>query len=105
MNPNIRTGKVEGTGAAVDVVLGFVPDYVEVVNVEDGDAKYQWFKGMTDGHAIQSVNNAATQFSRITANGISELEGEDGAGFTIGSAISENGKDLYYLAVRNGVAA
>lgn len=113
MNPNIRTGTVEGTGAAINISLGFIPDYVKVINVEDGDIMFEWFAGMTNGHAIQSINvvdsgtSGAAGLSRITSNGISAYNGSTtaGAGFTLGTAISENGKDLAYLAVRNGAGA
>lgn len=108
MNPNIRVGTVEGTGAALSIVLGFVPDYVKVINVEDGDVAFEWFAGMTAGHAIKTqaiVDSGSTgnaSMEKITSNGISPLEGSNGAGFTIGTAISENEKDLAYVAVRSG---
>lgn len=105
MNPNIRTGTVAGTGAALNVVLGFTPDYVRVVNIEDGDTAFEWWSGMTDGHAIQTTNHDTAQLSRITSAGITPLDdADDGAGFTLGTTISEDGKDLAYIAVRNGAA-
>ena len=51
----------------------------------------------------ESANNASTQFSAITSNGISDFAGTVGAlkkGFTIGSAISESGKTFRYAAFR-----
>lgn len=105
MNPNIRTGTVEGTGAALNVALGFVPDYVRLWNA-DGDTVIEWSSGMTDGHGIKST---ATGPAAITADGISAYEGaqaSEGAGFTIGAdaGVNESGKDIHYLAVRNGAA-
>lgn len=113
MNPNIRTGTLEGDGAAQNISLGFIPSYVKVVNVEDGDIMFEWWDSMTDGHALQTINvvdsgtSGSAGMSRITANGISAYAGSAsaGAGFTIGTAISENGKDLAYIAVRDGAGA
>ncbi len=99
--PNIKIGTTTGTGAALNISLGFVPTYVKVWNITDGDIIHEWFTGMTDGHALQSGNHASTQFSRITSNGISAYAGSDAAaavGFTLGTAVSENGKTLGYFA-------
>lgn len=113
MQPTIRTGKVESDGSAENVSLGFIPDYVKVVNETDGDIILEWWKGMTDGHAIQHTQIAddgtstTNSFEKITSNGISEYDGDsdNGQGFTIGTAIAEADKDLYYVAVRDGAIA
>lgn len=99
--PNVKVGTVSGTGAAVNISTGFVPTYIKVWNITDGDIVHEWFTGMTDGHALQSANHASTQFSRITSNGISAYAGSATAsdGFTIGTAISENSKTLGYYAI------
>lgn len=98
--PNVKVGTTTGTGAALNISLGFAPAYVKVWNITDGDIIHEWWTGMTDGHALQSGNHASTQFSRITSNGISAYAGSSTAsdGFTLGTAISENGKTLGYLA-------
>lgn len=104
MQPTIRTGSYVGDAAAQNIELGFVPDYVLVWNETDGDTKWEWFSGMTDTHALQSINNGTTQFSRITADGISAYpgtEGGDAAGFSVGTALSENTKTFRYMATRN----
>lgn len=109
MANEIKTGTFAGTGAAVNVELGFVPDYVKVVNVTDGDDCWEFFGGMTDGHAIYTravTDNATTgnaSMARITANGISQRSPTDYAskqGFTAGTALSESGKTFAYVAVR-----
>ena len=97
----IFTGTYTGTGAAVNVSLGFVPAKVEIFNETDGDDRWVWFKGMTDGHAYQSA--AAGTNSKITSNGVSEYDGVRGSaavGFTAGSALSESGKTFRYAAYR-----
>lgn len=99
----VKTGSYVGTGAAVTVELGFTPDYIRVWNETDGDEAYEWFKGMTNGHALKSANNASTQFSKITSNGISGYAGtvaDKSAGITFGSALSESGKTWRYAAFR-----
>lgn len=113
MADEIKVGTYTGTGAAVNVELGWNPDYVKIVNVTDGDDIWEWFTGMTAAHAIYSrsvTDNATTgnaSITRITANGISSYAGsstpgaEKRKGFTAGSALSESGDTFAYIAVRN----
>lgn len=111
MTDQVTIGSFTGTGAAVNVELGFVPDYIRIINVTDGDNIWEWFKGMTNGHAIFTravVDNATTgnsSVASITSNGVSAYEGSSsvGKGFTAGSAISESGKTFRYVAMRNAV--
>lgn len=97
--PSIKTGTVTGTGAAINVSLGFTPDYVRIVNITDADQVDEWFSGMTDGTSIQT--NAAV--SARASGGISAYAGSTTAapGFTIGSGISESAKVLRYVAMRD----
>ncbi|MDO8534617.1 MAG: hypothetical protein Q7S17_07750 [Xanthobacteraceae bacterium] len=41
----IRTGQIIGNAAAQNVLLGFVPDYVKVVNQTDRDKYWEWARG------------------------------------------------------------
>lgn len=102
MASETKIGSYTGDGAAQNVKLGFVPDHVHIVNETDGDATWEWFSGMTDGHALTS--NATGDNSKITANGVSAYEGDNSnaPGFTIGTALSESGKTFRYVATRNG---
>lgn len=117
MNPNIRTGTVEGTGAAINIKIGFVPDYVKVFNYDDDGSLFptlEWWRGMSDGHALKTSSiaddgtTANKSSEKITADGISEYAGDrdNAPGFTIGtdSDVNVDGETLYYLAVRNGAA-
>lgn len=99
MTSPIRTGTVTGTGAAINVSLGFVPDYVKVFNITDADQVDEWMTGMTAGTSIQT--NAAV--AARASNGISPFAGSATAapGFTIGSGISESTKLLGWVAFRN----
>lgn len=110
MAQEMKVGTYTGTGAAVNIELGWVPDYVKIVNITDGDDMWEWFTGMTAAHAIYSrsvTDNATTGnagISRITSNGISLRSPTDYSskqGFTAGSALSESGDTFAYLAFRN----
>lgn len=103
MNPDFRSGSVTGTGSAINVSLGFKPNRVEVINVTDGTVVWLWTSAMPAGTAIKIDTAAATQAS----NGISVYNGDGSTppGFTIGSAISTNGKSLAWTAMRNGAGA
>jgi hypothetical protein len=97
---NIKTGTVTGTGAALNIVLGFEPSWVRVYNITDGDECFDWFDGMTAGHAMRQVGGAA--FTRLTTNGFTAYAGTAGGvgvGITLGTAISESTKLLGYIAV------
>jgi len=111
MAQSIEIGTYEGTGAAINIELGWTPEYIRVVNVEDGDAGWEWFAGMTDGHAIAQVSieddgtTGAASLAPITSNGVSALAGDRTTpirpGFTVGTALSESGKTFRYVALRN----
>lgn len=98
-----KIGTVTGTGAAINVSCGFIPDYVEVTNFTDGDQIDKWYAGMANGTSVQ-INTAVA--SRAS-NGISTYAGDSthAPGFTIGSGISESAKVLYYVAIRGGTAS
>lgn len=100
MLPNFRSGVVTGTGAAINVSLGWVPDLVVVTNYTDGDQIDLWHSGMTAGTNVQ-INAAVAPRA---SNGISAYTGDTstGAGFTIGTGVSESAKVLYWFALRNG---
>lgn len=95
---SFKSGSVVGTGAAINIELGYIPDYVKIVNVTDSDQIDEWFAGMTAGTSVQT--NAAV--AARASNGVSPYAGTISTkpGFTIGSGISESGKTLYWLAER-----
>lgn len=179
----VRTGFIRGTGAAVNVSLGWIPEYVKVVNATDGDVFYAGFPagglrvmpfsggGTTEirkGDTIKGATSAATakvvdvildsgtwaggtaagwllidggsktgtftsenvyvasdnvsglDDATVTvdtspavdsdtevggaANSVAPYYGDDGtpAGFTISSTVSEDGKLLFFVALRSG---
>lgn len=114
----IVTGSVEGTGGAIDVPLGWVPDYVKLFNYDDAGGlapTLEWWKGMADGHGLKGLGVAddgttgnASQ-AKVTANGISAFagDGDTAPGFTIGADadLNASGETIFYVAVRNGPGA
>lgn len=94
----IRVGKVTGTGAAIDINIGFVPDYVRIVNLTDADVTDEWF---ADGSAAGTAVSTGAAVAARSSNGITILNTTTAKGFTIGSGISESAKVLGYVAMRN----
>ncbi len=100
MKGQIKIGTYEGTGDALNVKIGFVPDFLFIVNVDDGDLVGMWFNGMADDTAV----DIATEVAANAAGGVTAYagtRGEDSAGFTVGTDYSENGKTYRYFAVAN----
>lgn len=106
MSSEVTGGTYEGTGAAINIELGWIPDFVQVWNVEDGDATWTWFYGFGAGDAFATANHDTAQQSLITSNGIDAYTGsatpgsEAAPGFTVGTALSESGKTFRYRAER-----
>lgn len=107
-----RVGTYTGTGAAINIILGFVPDYVRIINITDGTEAFDWFNGMGAGTAIKTSDAVATQASNgITAYagvrpftsgsaGSEVMNPGIGAGITVGTALSTNAKVYRYIATR-----
>lgn len=97
----VVTGKVDGTGAAINVSLGFVPSKVVIENVTN-PSKHVWQKGMAAASCIQEITDGTK--SIVAADGISEYAGSNTAapGFTIGAdAVLNTAADvLYFTAFR-----
>lgn len=94
---HFTTGTVEGTGAAINVQLGFTPSKVVIYNIDDAGAlspSLTWVSGMAAASGWKTLsiadNGTTTKKSSeyITADGISAYAGTaagDSAGFTIGA--------------------
>lgn len=97
MAGDIKIGTYTGTGAAVNVPCGWIPDMVEVWNETDADYMGVWFQGMADGISL----DIATAVAANAAGGLSKLESTTlGRGFIAGTDFSENGKVYRYRAMR-----
>ncbi|MEQ1888648.1 MAG: hypothetical protein ABL951_05640 [Alphaproteobacteria bacterium] len=99
MNDYFRIGKFTGTGAALTVSLGWIPDYVKCVNYTDGDRIDEWFRN--DGAGTSTVTTTAVAAN--ADNGITAYAGSETAapGFTVGTDISESAKVINFIAMRN----
>lgn len=100
MSTNVDSGTYVGNGAAINISLGWVPDEVKVWNDTDGDESWTWYSGMANA-AAQKIAADGTQ-TKITANGVTPYAGSGTApmGFTVGTALSENGKTFRWTALR-----
>jgi hypothetical protein len=96
--PTTAVGTYTGTGAAINISIGFVPAWVEVINKTDGDKRFVFSDGATFVHT-GGTNATAT----VSSNGISAFAGTRGgvgAGFTAGTELSTNAKVYVYIAHR-----
>lgn len=98
----IKTGYLVGNGAAQNIELGFVPDYVKVINVTDGDKIHEAFIGahqvvpFSSGGTTEIVEGnviiGATSGARATVREVLEYSGTwaggDAAGFLVVEMIS-----------------
>ncbi len=103
MNSNIVFGSQDGTGAAIDIELGFLPTHVEVVNIESATMEQlDWYRGMADASAIKTVTGTVAR-TKITSNGITPLSSTF-LGFRIGADADVNvaGETLIWQATRMG---
>lgn len=93
--------KIDGTGAAINVPIGFIPSKVEVLNLTTL-AKITWFKGMTAAHAFVQIT--AGTLSLVTTAGITAYEGgtTEAAGVTLGTNANLNtsGNVIWLTAYR-----
>jgi hypothetical protein len=100
MFPNTVVGSVTGTGAAINIEVGFLPDKVRLVNQSTGRTA-EWYRSMPAGTGVVA--------STIVGTGlVSPYNGAPnfGNGFTIGTdAINTNGQVIAYEVVRSGPGA
>lgn len=93
----VKTGTYTGTGAAINIEIGFIPAYLRIWNETDGDIFWDWVEGMAAGTCIATSTAVAAQASNgVTVYG--GTRGDDAAGFTVGTALSESAKVFRYVA-------
>jgi hypothetical protein len=99
-----KVGTYTGSGAAQNISVGFIPDYVRIVNIT-APAVDEWFNGMTAGTSVTTTGTAAI---RAAPNGITAFAGTAataGQGFTVGTGLSTNASVYRYVAIQNGPGA
>lgn len=92
MSARIRTGTYTGTGASLDIEVGFIPESVDVVNETDGTTVTLWFDGMAAGTSVDTTTattatNAAGSITRFPGTAAAK-----GQGFSTGTDNSVNAK-------------
>lgn len=95
---HMKSGRLTGTGANINVELGFTPQHVRVIN-QTQLASLEWFDHMTAGHAIREATLGDK--TAITAGGISPYAGAAGMaskGFTLGTNLNAAGNVIHYVA-------
>jgi hypothetical protein len=98
---HIAHGRITGTGAVINVSLGFIPETVVLRNITSGDELF-WDEGMAAANGRKRV--AAGTSTLITSGGITAFAGVAGTsapGFTIGTDTDMNvsAEILHYTAI------
>lgn len=111
----VATGFLRGTGAALNVPLGWVPDYVKVVNLTDGNKIYEnalkkviaFTSGGTDeikaGDKLHGNTSDATADIEQVIIDSGTWAGGDAAGWLVIDPLSLSGNFQNETAYREGV--
>lgn len=84
----VRIANTTATGSALTLDLGFVPNYIRVVNqtklaAQSGVAISEWFSNLANGYAnIQTLTAGAPVYSQITSNGFTPFQSTDAQLYT-----------------------
>ena len=87
MSDYVKTGTVEGTGAAITISVGFVPSIVKLFNI-DGNCFLFWNEnvGAGKGQKVVDSGSGTTDISTISSNGVTVVNTERSQmGFIIGA--------------------
>ena len=92
-----KQGKLAGTGAAINVVLGYKPDYVRVINVTQKSIT-EMTPLMSAAKGIQTLDSGSgtTDIAELSSAGITLTE----SGFKLGTnaALNTASDVIYYIA-------
>lgn len=94
---NFKAGTYTGTGAAITLEIGFIPEFVIITNITDGDTVSLWYDGMAADTNVDIILASATN----AADGITRYTGTVGAnstGLTLGTDLSESTDVYRYVA-------
>jgi len=113
---NFAVGTVEGTGSAINISIGFNPQYVKCINIDDAGTLFpimEWITGMAAASGILSlkvIDSGSTGLASsayVTAGGITMYAGSESSklakGFTIGTDANLNadGETILWIAMRS----
>jgi hypothetical protein len=68
MTAQVKVGYVNGTGSAINVSLGWIPDHVKVINLTDGDDYWENWLGKVIAFTSASVEPVAGDTLRGLTN-------------------------------------
>jgi hypothetical protein len=74
---HVKTGTVEGTGAAINVPIGFIPKKVTIVNVDSPNPVnpvLAWLSGMSAGEALKKAGNVCLAAAGLAIGTVSAAE-------------------------------
>ncbi len=84
MSDEFAVGSCDGTGAVINVILGWIPDYVKIWNIEDAAGVHlevEWIREMVQqsdkDEGISLGNTTDADRTLLTANGIAAYAGGD----------------------------
>lgn len=95
----ISTGTATATGAAMNIVCGFKPSWVDLYNITT-DIVIHWIQGMGDGKGFKILGGGADINELIASGGITPATHADGTvGFIIGTdSVNVNTNALVWKA-------
>lgn len=92
---NMKVGTYTGTGSSINVEVGFVPDFLIIMNYTDGTPVVFWDSSMT---AATSLDMAAAAASNA-AGSVSPYD-TNYFGFSTGADNSVSAKVYHYIAFK-----
>lgn len=106
MATNVKVGTYTGNGSAQNISLGFIPDYVEIINTTT-PGKDEWMSNFSAGTSFTAATDTVAANIRANPNGVSVFAGSltAAAGFTVGAGLSTNAAVYRFIAIANGPGA
>jgi hypothetical protein len=100
MNCKMKTGTFTGTGAALNVSLGFKPHLIIIQNVTDGTSIETYIDAVTGTDPTGSIDIDAAAGPLTDAGGITPYAGDsaNARGFSVDAGNSVSGKVYRYAA-------
>lgn len=117
----IRCGHFEADGNAYNLVLGFVPDYIKIINANAADTEVQaleWFSEFGDDMEIwhyimnnDGGNDITTPVKKGSGGYVAEYDTNSissanpvtvsgGKGVTISASFMSDSDEIYYIAIQ-----
>lgn len=96
---NGKRGKFTGNGAAQNISLGFIPDFVIILNVTDGTSVELFINDVAGATGSVDIDAAAGPVT--DAGGITAYAGDatNACGFSVDAGNSVNAKVYRYIAL------